>query len=239
MPSLDIGLILLIFASLIFGFIVGAAITNWWHAREKRARAKEAAVQAAEPTVQVVQEEPAPILPVVPLPDRLAQLWRDESSGDLRIQLENRTFEKASELSAEERAKMVDLLRDWVAWLGFNPPSQPTPPPAAPQPMPASAPVISRPAPVSAVGAPVVKPETDKVTPARPMSMVEQVDLILQEMQADLPIQSSRIKLVDDMQHGIVVWIGLEHYAGIDNIPSEEGRKLVRSAVAEWERRAG
>ena len=69
--------------------------------------------------------------------------------------------------------------------------------------------------------------------------MVEQVDEILQEMQADYPESTPRIKLLEDTQLGIVAWIGLDHYNGIENIPTEEGRQLVRRAVVEWERRTG
>jgi hypothetical protein len=69
--------------------------------------------------------------------------------------------------------------------------------------------------------------------------MVEQVDDILREMQADLPANTPRIKLRDNMHHGVVVWIGLEHYDGIENVPDEQARQMVKRAVAEWERRAG
>lgn len=241
----DSGFIFVIFGCVIFGFVGGAAITYWWSQREKRHQPDNLPLAAPAPGPEVT---PAPI----PQPTHaapLAQLWQDKENGDLNVEMDSRSYEKAAQLSPEERARMVEILRDWVTWLGFNLPAQPTPPaPAAapaPEPtlapVPAAAPVISRPVPVSAAtpvaSAPIA--ESEKKTPQRPKSMVEQVDDILQEMQTDLPINTARIKLMENTQHGIVAWIGLEHYNGIENIPNEEARQLVKRAVAEWERRAG
>ena len=179
-----------------------------------------------------------PIAPPAPQPAAarppLVQLWRDPPGSNLRLELEGHEFNHAAELSPAQRAQVVEILRQWVAWLGV-PPAKPaaTPQPAkpaAPTPVPASTPLASTPIEASA---------DKKPSFYRPRNMVEEVDAILAEMQSDLPPNATRIKLMGDMQHGIVAWIGLDHYDGIDNIPDEAARQLVRRAVAEWERRAG
>jgi len=68
-------------------------------------------------------------------------------------------------------------------------------------------------------------------------SIAEQIDEILQEMLSESPLQSRAIRLLELPQKGMVVMVGLDQYAGIDAVPNEEIRRLIRSAVSEWERR--
>ena len=68
-------------------------------------------------------------------------------------------------------------------------------------------------------------------------SIAEQVDEILQEMLMDSPLRSRAIRLLELPQKGMVVMVGLDQYAGVDAVPDEEIHSLIRSAVAEWERR--
>jgi len=68
-------------------------------------------------------------------------------------------------------------------------------------------------------------------------SIAEQVDEILQEMLEESPLRSKAIRLLELPQKGMVVMIGLEQYQGVEAVPDEEVRSLIRSAAAEWERR--
>ena len=45
------------------------------------------------------------------------------------------------------------------------------------------------------------------------------------------------IRLVEDPKEGAVVWVGLEHYAGVDAVKDPEVKALLKAAVGEWERR--
>jgi hypothetical protein len=230
-PELD--LILLIVGCVVSGFIIGAAITYAVQKRKQRALAKALAIKEA---AQALKEEPKPLPESAPTRLPLAQLWRAEQGRDLQVEMEGRHYAKASELGKENRIRMVELLREWVTWLGFSQPA--APPAAAPRPAVSASAAAGTPARVSA-SAPIPAAVSEKQVPASPKSMVEQVDDILREMQADLPANTPRIKLRDNMHHGVVVWIGLEHYDGIENVPDEQARQMVKRAVAEWERRAG
>jgi hypothetical protein len=70
-----------------------------------------------------------------------------------------------------------------------------------------------------------------------PKSITAQIDEILQEMLKESDRENQAIRLVEDPGGGVIVMVGLEHYDGVDAVPDPEIRSLIRSAVAEWERR--
>ncbi|MGB9898145.1 hypothetical protein, partial [Thermanaerothrix sp.] len=63
----------------------------------------------------------------------------------------------------------------------------------------------------------------------------EQIDAILQELLATSPYADRRVRLVEEPQHGVVVWVGLERYGSIDDVPDEGIRALIQEAVRRWE----
>ena len=72
-----------------------------------------------------------------------------------------------------------------------------------------------------------------------PVSIVAQVDEILQEMLDESGFVGRGIRLAERPDQGMVVYVGLEAYQAIEEVPDEEIRKLIRSAVARWEARSG
>lgn len=68
-------------------------------------------------------------------------------------------------------------------------------------------------------------------------SIAEQIDEILQEMLEKSTLRSKAIRLLELPQKGMVVMVGLDQYQGVEAVPDEEIRNLIRSAVTEWERR--
>lgn len=76
-------------------------------------------------------------------------------------------------------------------------------------------------------------PNEDKSTDSR--SIVEQVDDILQEKLASSPLTEKGIFLQEDPKKGMVIWVGLNSYEGIDDLPDPAIRDIIRSAVREWE----
>ncbi len=78
-------------------------------------------------------------------------------------------------------------------------------------------------------------PKPPKV--AKPLSIVDQINDILQETIQDTPLAGRMIRLVEDPREGVVVWIGLEHFPGVDAVPDPEVKAALRKAANEWERR--
>ena len=74
-------------------------------------------------------------------------------------------------------------------------------------------------------------------TPAAPLSILEQVDQILQEKLAQLPPPAPVVLLKEDPRGGVIVWINGVQHNGIDSVRDESIKSLIRASVKEWERR--
>ncbi len=70
-----------------------------------------------------------------------------------------------------------------------------------------------------------------------PRSIAVQIDEILQEKLASSPMASRGIRLLELPNKGMVVMVGLNQYEGVEAVPDEEIRQVIRAAVAEWEQR--
>ena len=69
-------------------------------------------------------------------------------------------------------------------------------------------------------------------------SIVMQIDEILQERLEGSPLKQRGIRLAELPDKSMAVWVGLEKYTGVDAVPDEEIKELIRLCVAEWERRS-
>jgi hypothetical protein len=45
------------------------------------------------------------------------------------------------------------------------------------------------------------------------------------------------VRLLELPNKGMVVMVGLEQYSGVDEVPDDEIRSMIKLAVAEWETR--
>jgi hypothetical protein len=78
--------------------------------------------------------------------------------------------------------------------------------------------------------------EVNKSKPTT-LSIVAQVDEILQEKLENSPLAKRGISMRDSLDGGLLVWVGLKQYASIDEVPDPEIRQLLKESVEEWERR--
>ena len=194
------------------------------------------------------ETETPPIKPARRNWDEVAHLWRDPRDGRLIFQIENEYYKRSSELTPKEQKILLKVVMDFYQWLepssSIKPPLEASAPTSAP---------IER-APRAAL--PVEKSEVQKVSfsPVRALtqaldadmaaaalpaqSIVAQIDAILQEKLAAADMQKWAVRLVEFPSRGMVVMVGLEQYDGIEAVPYERVRRMIREAVAEWERRA-
>ncbi|MCE1254955.1 MAG: hypothetical protein LWX83_15585 [Anaerolineae bacterium] len=72
----------------------------------------------------------------------------------------------------------------------------------------------------------------------KPLSIAEQVDEILEELQRFSNTSLPPVSLMDDGHQGVLVKVGGDVYPGIEAVPQAEVKELIRRAVQEWERRS-
>ena len=72
---------------------------------------------------------------------------------------------------------------------------------------------------------------------SKPKSIASQIDEILQEKIAELPLGGPPIRLIELPEKGMTVLVGLDKYSSIEEIPDPEAKALIRLSVAEWEKR--
>ncbi len=82
----------------------------------------------------------------------------------------------------------------------------------------------------------IIKPGASAPKTTEFKSIAAQIDEILQEMIADTPFEQRGITVNDTPDHGVMVTLDGKQYPGVKDVPDEEVRNLIRSAVAEWEK---
>jgi hypothetical protein len=66
---------------------------------------------------------------------------------------------------------------------------------------------------------------------------VSQIDMILQERLAGTELEERGIFLAQSMEGGVIVYVGLTRYNGIDDVPDPEIKAAIRAAITEWEKK--
>jgi hypothetical protein len=69
------------------------------------------------------------------------------------------------------------------------------------------------------------------------MSLVQQIDQVLQSRLAGTPLGKRGIRLAEAPQGGAIVFVGQTQYDGVDKVTDPEIQGAIRSAIAEWEKR--
>ena len=80
------------------------------------------------------------------------------------------------------------------------------------------------------------EPESQNDT-TRAGSIVQQIDDILQSQIFGTELYKKGVRLVDMPGEGVTVWIGLDHFHGIDAVDDPEVLYAIRTAVKTWESR--
>ncbi|MFH1184334.1 MAG: hypothetical protein V1755_04750 [Chloroflexota bacterium] len=76
--------------------------------------------------------------------------------------------------------------------------------------------------------------------PTRPpasLSLVAQIDAVLQARLAGTPLASRGIRLAEALHGGAVVFVGTTQYDSVDRVPDPAIQAAIRGAIAEWENR--
>lgn len=221
-------------AAMFFGYAFG--LFEGRNQGYKKRRKEEATEKENKPVV-----EPRPAAPekvTVKVDDPGLMRIKNEG-GYLTLDLDGTRVDTAS-LTPDQRKRLIEMLSVMRPWLEGKPvaaplkspaagsaqPSTPASPPLVP-PSPASQPVASRPA--------TIAKEDRPIAPAG--SIVTQIDSILQSRIAGTPLEDRGVFLSQSPEGGVMVYVGLTKYAGIDEVPDPQIKAAIREAITEWENR--
>jgi len=77
----------------------------------------------------------------------------------------------------------------------------------------------------------------DEEPEAPPTSIVGQINIILQEQIANTPLASRGLSLMESASGGVNVYLGTNRYEGVDDVPDEDVKDAIRTAIAAWEKK--
>jgi len=81
----------------------------------------------------------------------------------------------------------------------------------------------------------VVPPDEADEPEIKPLSLISEIDDILQEKLSESPLSEKGIKLTENHKKEITIWVGLESYPAIEDVPDPEIQAIIKDAVQDWE----
>jgi hypothetical protein len=218
--------------AVLVGWAIGFFDSNLRTADKIKAAEQKAekAVQDAELKVVQAKQKPQEI------PDNPGLLRLKNDNGQLKIEMDGMPINEA--LSPDQRKRLIELVTLLRPWLEGKPAQQAVPPPAAQvQTPPAPAPVqstVSRPVQTSPLPVtPAKNPDVKKNIAS--LSIVQQIDTVLQERLIDTPLAKKGIRLQESLEGGVEVYVGLNKFSSVDEVPDEVIKSTIRAAITEWE----
>jgi hypothetical protein len=225
-------------ATMFFGYFFGLFEgRGQGYKKRKNEVASDPALRAAlQPTMPPAPAAPAPPpeIRVQPQGKSLLRLSQDDNQEPC-LELDGQRVDTV-QMQPQQRRRLIDLMVVMRPWIEAGPVARP-PQPAAPAPeaAPAPAPASQPVAPARATG-PLAAPSQPPAEPvSAPTTMIGQIDSILQAKIAGTPLAARGIRLVESLQGGAMVIVGLQHYAGVGDVPDPEVQSVIRAAIAEWE----
>jgi hypothetical protein len=159
-------------------------------------------------------------------------------NGFLTLDLDG-TRVDTSALSGDQRKRLIEMLTLIRPWLEGKPapaPAMATPPPLQPKPVspiPTNTPTPQPPLQPIAQAPAIIAKEDRPSAPAT--SIVGQIDSVLQERLAGTSLQERGVFLAQSPDGGVMVYVGLTKYMGVDDVPDAEIKAAIRAAITEWE----
>ena len=172
----------------------------------------------------------------------LLRLWLDSAERPT-LDLDGQRVD-TDPISVPDRKRLLALVTVMRPWIEGRPTAlPPAPPPSAapastpsatPRPM---TPPTPTPAPAPAPTGKSVPAAAKDEKPATPVSIVGQIDEILQARLANTPLAAQGIRLTESPEGAVVVWVGLQKFAGVGEVTDPEVQSIIRAAIAEWEKK--
>jgi hypothetical protein len=175
--------------------------------------------------------EPHPPSPRALLP--VAELLREEVTGQLILRLGDQVIRSAADLQSEaDRRKIQYASADLADWFkGLEIPARPRRSGGDRR---RSAKKVETAQPADPSRAEAGALSTPDPAALRPVDMIEAINAILDRQLAKAEGVPRAVRLVPDPTGGVRVLLGVKSYP-LEEIPDESIKSLIRQAVAEWE----
>lgn len=171
------------------------------------------------------------------------QVFTSQKDQKLIVKVNQAVFINEDELDPDSREDLVKLSEQFRKWLRI-----PEPKPLPSQALPENkeqilstnrSPELS---PLQMISLPLNLKKSEPLIAEKPLpkpqSIVSQINDVLQEMLKNTVFETQGVKLTENPYHGVVAWIGAQHYDGIEAIPDLELKELIRKAVRRWEQQS-
>lgn len=182
-------------------------------------------------------------------------MLRLKSEDGFRVQIEMDGQLLSAPLTPDRRKRLIELINHVRPWLEAPAGASQTPTPqqagssslteapsraaASPKGETAPVPIVPptvKPVPVTLTLNPQ-KPKVDPEVEFKLLSMVKQIDFVLQKRIAGTPLETMGIHLNDTLLGGLEVQIGTQKFETLDDVPDANIKAAIRAAIAEWEQK--
>lgn len=227
---------LFLFLAAFIGLLVGLLIASIFSGRESRGAKKRSAPKEMEKEGF----------------EEAATIWYSPAGKRIVTELDGEFYRDTKTLSTDQKTRVLKLLTLWKEWAEqekLTIPASETRPEPEPEnvtiPVNLEAPV--KPfktesdsfAAVSELQQAYEIQEEREIAPEpaqnRELSITEQISKILDEMLEGTPLKEKGVRLIENQQNGVDVWVGLDKYSGIDAVPDPAVKDMIRAAVLRWE----
>jgi hypothetical protein len=242
MEGINLAPILIPLGAFLVGWLIGFLDSNMRtskkvKAAEEKAQAAIADAQEKIEKAKIADQEALAALP--PASDGSLLRLGQDSNGQMLLELDGKHVD-TSAMPVEQRKRLIAILTQMRPWLetpkSAPPPVQPQPessPKGASSPQEAPTPPAA-PAADERPTAPPPPKDDEQPVPA-PQSIVAQIDSVLQARLAGTSLAGKGIRLQESPGGGVIVWVGVNKYEVIDDVPDEQIIAALRAAIAEWE----
>jgi hypothetical protein len=249
----------LVIAAMFFGYFFGLfeGRGQGYKRRKAEEAEKEESKSTSEPLPPAAPPRPSDEVPVLDV--------SMDSAGQLRLKLDGQHIDAAAIDTEQRKRIITVLtqMRPWldspkpvqspqaVSPRQARSPNDGAPPPAQPQTAQsqqgASSPKEThtstagpspKPSPELTVGERPTAPPVDdkeKDSVSKPQSIVAQIDSILQGQMVGTPLMEKGIRLQESPEGGVLVWVGINKFETVDEVPDEQIKAAIRAAIGVWE----
>jgi hypothetical protein len=243
LQNLDIGPGFYVFIGALFGIIIGWLI-GFFDSNMRTAKKIQAAEAKSEEIIKEAEKKivdaqaKVPAATVITLADDPGLLRLKNEDGHFAIEMDGAPITEA--LSTDKRKRLIELITVFRPWLeGGQSVSQAVPQPSVPVQVPSTpTPLQSALSSLQPLAQPLIPPKKPaEEKDIRSLSIVAQIDTVLQMRLVETPLATKGIRLAESLTGGVEVYVGINKYPSIDDVPDQEIKDTIRAAIAEWEQK--